>query len=91
MPVKKLYRFYKDVGRHGEIEGLFIATDEKVANTIGKTVYFGEILGKHSEVIVDLEVSHFSVITADQCVIQILQDKLGESCIGYNPLDFLDE
>ncbi|ADQ53308.1 hypothetical protein 65p300 [Aeromonas phage 65] len=46
----KLYRFYWDAGRGGSVEGLFVEDSEVVEKYIGSDVYFGEILGKHSEV-----------------------------------------
>jgi len=50
-----LYKWSCDYGRMGCVEGLFAATQEQVDNLSGKTVYFGEILGKHSEVKITFE------------------------------------
>ena len=44
--MKKLYEFYWDFGRMGEVTGMIIAEEEDVASAIGKQIYFGEILGK---------------------------------------------
>ncbi len=51
----KLYSFEWDCGRMGFVEGLFVATEEEIKDAIDKEVYFGEILGKHSEVYGTLE------------------------------------
>lgn len=44
-----LWDFYLDYGRMGELEGTFEATEEEVETAIGKTVWWSEELGKHSE------------------------------------------
>lgn len=64
--MEKLYHFYVDYGRMGEIEGLFIADEDEVKRSIGKQVYLGEVLGKHSEVYFDLEEEMFTDYFADQ-------------------------
>ena len=48
--MKAIYEFFWDCGRQGDVTGLFVCDKEKVESFIGKEVYFGEILGKHSEV-----------------------------------------
>ena len=44
-----LWDFYLDYGRMGELSGTFEATEEEVEAAIGKTVWWSEELGKHSE------------------------------------------
>ena len=87
--MKKLYKFYADCGRMGDIEGLFIADSKVVEAAIGEYMYFGEILGKHSEVYGDLAADEISVKSSDQKFIKQLEDLLGSSVSGYNPLDYL--
>ena len=71
----------------GELDGLFIADDADVKKTIGKTIYFGEVLGKHSEVIVDLEEKELTVKTDDQDFIKKLVEILGSHHLsGFNPI-----
>jgi hypothetical protein len=48
--MKGIYRFAWDWRRMGEISGIFVATKEEVDALLGQKVYFGECLGKHSEV-----------------------------------------
>lgn len=38
----KLYSFYWDCGRMGNLDGLFVAEESTVESAIGKEVYFGE-------------------------------------------------
>ena len=62
----KMYQFSEYCGRMGSLSGLFIADEAEVAAAIGKLVHFGEVLGKHSDISVTLDVSNFKVLTDDQ-------------------------
>jgi len=85
-----IYTYYKDFGRMGELDGLFIADHEELLNLDGKTIYFGEVLGKHSEVIVEFSYDEdIDVRTQDQDFIKKFQEIMGENfSTGYSPLDF---
>ncbi len=86
--MKKLYEFNWDYGRSGEVSGVFIADDEDVKKVIGEEVYFGEILGKHSEVYGILEEKHLVVKSEEQDFITKLRDVFGDDTIsGYNPIE----
>lgn len=89
--MKKLYAFCWDVGRMGEVEGLFIADEEKVKESIGKEVYFGEILGKHSEIYGELGEDDLEIKSEDQDFINKIGELLGDNISGYNPLNFIDD
>lgn len=78
-----LWRFYWDCGRQGDVEGVFKATKEEVDAAIGMEVYFGEILGKHSEVFGELEVGEITLESDDPLVVKNAVES------GYNPLDYL--
>lgn len=86
---KKLYEFHWDCGRMGDVEGLFIAEEETVKEAIGKDVYFGEILGKHSDVHGTLDEGDLTVIDIPSFVVDILAERIGWSISGYNPLDYI--
>lgn len=89
--MKKLYEFYWDYSRHGELEGLFIAEEEDVDKLIGETVYFGEVLGKHSEVFGDIDKEDIIIKSEDQGLIRDLQEVFsGSTLSGYNPLDYYE-
>lgn len=52
----KLWKFSEYYGRMGNVEGLFIASEEEVDKFLDKrNICFGEVLGKHSEVDVYFE------------------------------------
>ncbi len=74
----KLYKFCWNY-KNGKLEGMFISTEEAVNNLIGKHIYFGEVLGKHSEIYGILEESDVIVITDDQLFIEEFRNKIGKS------------
>jgi hypothetical protein len=92
----KLYSFYVDCGRHGEIEGLFIALEDAVKDSIGKFVYLGEVLGKHSEVSFNLEEGMFIDYFASQPNAEEKHQKAIDlfgigGISGVNPFDYIEE
>ena len=89
---KILVRFEIDYGRHGSIEGLFVTTKEWMEALTGETIYFGEILGKHSEVCIDNFdwKEYCTVLTDDQDKINFLTDLLGWHISGYDPSDYFE-
>lgn len=60
-----LWKFYWDCGRQGEVEGFFKATKKQVENIQGEEIYFGEILGKHSEVYGSVDDGDITLISDD--------------------------
>ena len=88
--MKKLYKFYWDCGRMGSLDGIFIADDKDVKKVIGKEVYFGEVLGKHSEIYGTLEEKDLKVITDDHDFIKKCEE-YGIGNIGFNPVQTYNE
>ena len=90
--MKAIYEFYWDCGRMGNVDGLFIADKEIVEKAIGKHVYFGEILGKHSEVSGTLDENDLEIMSEDQEFIKKFEEVLGKDFSqGCNPLDYIDD
>lgn len=87
--MKCLYRFNLDYGRMGSLTGLFVASPEKIKNLIGKEVYFGEVLGKHSDVFSIMEESDFKLLTDDQDFISKFIQFDCES--GINPFHYMED
>lgn len=85
--MKALFKMNFDCGRMGNLEGVFIADTEDVEYLVNNkiSVYFGEVLGKHSEISGGVDKSEIKMITADVNVINIVQEHGLES--GYNPFD----
>lgn len=89
---KILVKFHWDYGRMGNVNGLFITTKEKLEDVYGRDVYFGEILGKHSEVYGELNEEDFTIVSEEQDKIEWLQNLMGSETISeYNPFDYLDD
>lgn len=86
-----LYRFYVDCGRMGSLEGLFIATQGEVNRAIGKEAYFGEVLGKHSDVQGVIEAHEIELVSNDQEKVEWLLSILGYNVSGFNPLDYISQ
>ncbi|ATO50997.1 hypothetical protein P4V86_15460 [Brevibacillus laterosporus] len=86
-----LWRFYWDWGRSGELEGLFVATENEIQGLAGKSAYFGEVLGKHSEVYGTLEQGDFAKINLDSETVEKVVEVLGVSWSGFDPRHYLGE
>lgn len=85
---KGLYKFKLDYGRMGDLYGVFIEEQELVNCLIENEleVYFGEVLGKHSEVYEILKESDFTLVSEDPTTIKLVEDLGLET--GYNPFDY---
>lgn len=78
-----LYKFYWDCGRQGDVEGIFKAKKSFIESVIGNNVYFGEILGKHSDVYGTLGEEDLEIISEDPIVVMNTHES------GYNPLEYM--
>jgi len=92
----KLYSFDWDCGRMGDLEGIFVAEESDVNNVLGKEIYFGEVLGKHSEISGEIVDGDIKVIDEDQQFITKLLNVFGleedgGTLSGHNPLDYLED
>jgi len=87
---EKIWKFFWDCGRMGNLEGTFVATEDFV-NTefIGQHVYFGEILGKHSEIHGTLDPEDFSVISEDPEAVANFKNTVVAT--GVVPWDYMEE
>ena len=85
----KLYKLNFDCGRD-YLHGIFVAEEDQVNELIasGRTVGYGEALGKHSEVYGPLNAEDIEEVAADPEFIQKFKD-LGLDI--YNPFDYINE
>jgi len=90
---ENIYEFFKDFGRMGEIEGVFIASPKDVAEMVAKepTLYLGEVLGKHSEVVIELTSDDITLKSENQEAVRIVKEIFGGNVSGYNPFDYYEE
>lgn len=84
-----LWKFYWDCGRMGSVESIFTATQEEIDSILGKVIYFGEILGKHSEIYGPLFKENLTLLSSDQTFVNEYTRLVGN--IGHNPFDYLEE
>lgn len=89
--MENLYSFHWDCGRSGDLDGLFIEEEWKVKGIIGKEIYFGEVLGKHSEIYGTIEEGEVVKIDIPESVVVELKKAFKRKTIsGFNPLDYYD-
>lgn len=86
---KILVEFYWDCGRMGDLDGLFVTTKEDLAAIYGEKAYFGEVLGKYSEVSGTICENDFCIKTENQEFIALFEELIGQT--GYNPFDYIQE
>ena len=95
--MKRLIRFSVYCGRQGDLSGLFVYEDEEwdtlqEAIKEDRSMFFYEVLGKHSQVTVTCaEEDIFKIESEDQDFLDKLVDLLGYHISGCNPLDYLQE
>lgn len=89
---KVLVSFHWDVGRMGDVNGLFVTTTEELETLYGKNVYFGEILGKHSCIEGTVDRNDITIKTDDAEFIDRLVGIIGhETVSGYNPFNYIED
>ena len=86
--MKGIYKFHWYCGRQGDLNGLFLADSDVIEKSIGKHVYFGEVLGKHSEVEGTLDSGDVSLVSDDPNDVAVFE-RLKLST-GFNPLSYMD-
>jgi len=85
---KALYKYSADCGRMGTLEGLFIDTKQRIDYLIQSDieVYFGEVLGKHSEVFGEVEAHEIEFVTSEPKVIEVIEEFKLQN--GFNPMGY---
>lgn len=90
----KLWKFSEDYGRMGDVEGLFIATEQEVDKFLDKrNICFGEVLGKHSDVDMYFEKGKnlYSLNVSTSTVLELL-NALDRRCIsGLYPFRYISQ
>lgn len=87
--MKNLYKFKWNCGRQGTLQGLFVSTDTEVENAIGSEAYFGEVLGKHSEVYGEIEKGDIVKLDVSVEAVEEVSKYLGDTWSGFNPLHYI--
>jgi hypothetical protein len=86
--MKGIYRLNFDCGRQGHLSGIFVADSKHVELLISSQtqVYFGEVLGKHSEVCGPVQENEISLVTDDQQAVTVFEKFKLQT--GFNPFDY---
>lgn len=82
-----VYKMNLAFGRMGELEGVFVAKKSHVKILIDSEmeVYFGEVLGKHSEIFGKIEKKAIKMVSDNEDVVKVIKTHELES--GYNPFE----
>jgi hypothetical protein len=84
-----IYKFDWSCGRMGDLEGVFLADSAAIENAIGKQAYFGEVLGKHSEIYGPIRETDVRLISDSPSDVAVFSRLKLDS--GFNPLDYIDD
>lgn len=88
--MKGIYRFEQSCGRMGDLYGIFVADIGETDKINGKTVYFGEVLGKHSEIEADIVVGgNMKLVSFDPSEVDMFERL--ELATGINPFEYWEE
>ena len=84
--MKAIYKFESDCGRMGTLYGIFVADSKEVNDltTSGDEVYFGEVLGKYSEIIGEISATEITMVTAVTELVEKFEELNMET--GFNPI-----
>jgi hypothetical protein len=86
--MKKLYKY--TIGLYNSFdEGLFVSTDDEIKNYLGTEIEWGEIDGKHTEVVSTLQESDLEVVSESEIFIEKFEKYVGS--FGYNPIEKIKE
>lgn len=84
-----MWKFRYDTNRMDHLDGIFVATREELEELVGDTLYFGEVLGKHSGVQVEFSMDYVTKVTDDSDFAEKFEQYGCTS--GFNPLDYKPE
>ncbi len=91
--MKLLIQYWEDFGRMGDLSALFITTKEDWDEAQGLSAYYSDILGKYSEVEVEIGDKCFEIKSQDQDFIAKLEELFPNGILsGFDPVsDALDQ
>lgn len=89
-----MFAFSWDCWRMGDVTGLFVADIRDVEDAFGEEIYFGEILGKHSEIRGEFTENDVEMLLLPEETLDLLIEKVGKgdtTLCGYNPLEYIED
>lgn len=89
--MKAIYKFESGCGRMGNLYGIFVADSKEVNDltTSGGEIYFGEVLGKHSEIRGEISAIEIKMIKAVPELVEKFEELNMET--GFNPITIWKE
>ncbi len=84
--MKGIFRFNQDAGRMGHLAGIFVAEAADVLALTGKEIYFGEVLGKYSEITVEMDADNLKPVSFEKADIATFERLKLQT--GINPFDY---
>ncbi len=93
---KAVYTFDCDFYRGGSVCGTFVQEIQKIddAKRQDHSIYFGEVLGKHSQIEAYFSDLDLKKITDDEKLVDAFEEILrlaNKTHFGYNPFDYIEE
>lgn len=72
---KAVYKLNVDFGRQGSLEGVFVADKSHVKTLIDEKieVYFGEVLGKHSDIYGSIDPGEIEFVSDNEKVVELFE------------------
>lgn len=85
---KAIYKLNFDCGRMGSLNGVFVAEKQYVNILVESKmeVYFGEVLGKHSEIYGPIEAGDIKMVSDSDEAIKVVEEL--DLSSGYNPFHY---
>lgn len=84
-----LVKYFEDFG-YGVLEGLFLCEYSELVKLQDRDIYFGEALGKHSDVVSSDTYDRCEIVSQSFHLIYMLQSVFSDNTIsGVNPLEYL--
>ena len=89
--MEAIFKLEFDCGRMGSLSGIFVANTEDVKKLVEskREIYFGEVLGKHSEVYGSINENELILVTDEPEALAIFKKYKLHS--GHNPFDYIHE
>lgn len=82
-----IYRWHASFGRMGDLDGIFVATEDEIKELEGKVVEFGEVLGKHSDIRYKIEASDFECVSTKENEVEFFLRIRSNLSNGWNPIE----
>lgn len=85
--MKAIYKLNFDCGRMGELTGVFVADTEKVRVLVDQQieVYFGEVLGNHSEIYGPVSDKEIVMVSDSKDAVDLVESLKLQT--GFNPFN----